>query len=89
MKKFTKALAVSMLLIPAFTMSVSMAASDKKSKMTKKEKKCHLSAGVKTGLKNKELSKKGDGAKAKKYLNAYNDCMKGRRSGGIPKIPGF
>ncbi len=88
MKKITKTLAVAMLLIPVFTLNVATAAGDKKPKLSKKEKKCHVMAAAKTGLKNKELTKKGDGAKAKKYLSSYNNCMKGRSS-GMPSIPKF
>ena len=89
MNKFTKALSAVVLLVPAFTLSVANAG-DKKG-FSKKEKKCHVMASAKTGLsQEKDEKKKGAAMKTKKYLKAYNDCMKGNSGGmSMPRIPKF
>lgn len=89
MNKITKALSVAVLLVPAFTLSVANAG--EKKGFSKKEKKCHILAAAKTGLgKEKDPKKKAAAMQTKKYLKAYNDCMKGRSSGmSMPRIPKF
>lgn len=73
------------LLAVVMTLPLTLAnAGDKKE--DKKEKKCHAMAAAQTGLEApKEKGKKED-PKAKKYMDAYNECMKDDGKMGLPKM---
>ncbi len=83
----SKTLLAVVLTLPLTLANVAQAAGDDK-KEDKKQKKCHVMAAAQTGLeapKDADKGKKED-PKAKKYMDAYNECMKDDGKMGLPKM---